>query len=64
VAVKTGADRTNLPERVDVVLIVETYHHIPNRVTYFTALKALMKPGADHDRKSSARRMYSPLSKP
>ena len=28
------------------MLIVDTYHHIPNRVAYFTALKALMKPGA------------------
>ena len=46
VVVKAGADRTNLPEPVDVVLIVDTYHHIPNRVAYFTALKALMKPGA------------------
>jgi ubiquinone/menaquinone biosynthesis C-methylase UbiE len=46
VAVRAGADRTNLPESVDVVLIVDTYHHIPNRVTYFTALKTLMKPGA------------------
>ena len=46
VTVKAGADRTNLPEPVDVVLIVDTYHHIPNRLAYFTALKALMKPGA------------------
>jgi SAM-dependent methyltransferase len=46
VGVLAGADRTNLPEAVDVVLIVDTYHHIPNRVAYFTALKAQMKPGA------------------
>ncbi len=46
VAVQAGADRTNLPEPVDLVLIVDTYHHIPNRVAYFTALKARMKPGA------------------
>lgn len=26
--------------------MVDTYHHIPNRVAYFTALKARMKPGA------------------
>lgn len=45
VAVKAAADRTNLPEPVDIVLIVDTYHHIPNRVAYFTALKAVMKPG-------------------
>jgi len=45
-AVKAGADRTNLPEPVDVALIVDTYHHLPDRVAYFTALKTLMKPGA------------------
>ena len=46
VAVRAGTDRTNLPEPVDLVLVVDTYHHIPNRVAYFTALKASMKPGA------------------
>ncbi len=46
VAVQAGADRTNLPEPVDLVLVVDTYHHIPNRVAYFTALKARMKQGA------------------
>ena len=46
VAVQAGPERTNLPEPVDLVLVVDTYHHIPNRVAYFTALKARMKPGA------------------
>lgn len=46
VAVLAATDRTNLPEPVDLVLVVDTYHHIPNRVAYFTALKAHMKPGA------------------
>lgn len=46
VAVQAGADRTNLPEPVDLVLVVDTYHHIPNRVAYFTRLKTVMKPGA------------------
>jgi len=46
IAVQAGADRTNLPEPVDLVLIVDTYHHIPNRVAYFTALRSVMKPGA------------------
>jgi cyclopropane fatty-acyl-phospholipid synthase-like methyltransferase len=45
VAVKAAADRTNLPEPVDVALIVDTYHHIGSRVAYFTALKSLLKPG-------------------
>ena len=46
VGIKADANRSNLPEAVDVVLIVDTYHHLPERVAYFTALKALMKPGA------------------
>jgi ubiquinone/menaquinone biosynthesis C-methylase UbiE len=46
VGVKADAGRSNLPEAVDVVLIVDTYHHITNRVAYFAALRALMKPGA------------------
>lgn len=45
IPIHTTADRTNLPERVDVVLIVNTYHHIGNRVGYFSNLKSLMKPG-------------------
>jgi ubiquinone/menaquinone biosynthesis C-methylase UbiE len=43
--VLAGADRTNLPEKVDVALLVDTFHHIPNRVAYFTALKAHLRPG-------------------
>ncbi|MQA28479.1 MAG: methyltransferase domain-containing protein [Luteitalea sp.] len=46
VAVQSTSDRSNLPEPVDVVLIVDTFHHIPGRAAYFTALKKLMKPGA------------------
>jgi ubiquinone/menaquinone biosynthesis C-methylase UbiE len=45
-AVLAASDRTNLPEPVDLVLIVDTYHHLPKRVTYFKALRAVMKPGA------------------
>src|SRR5690606_23107108 len=44
-AVLAEAGATNLPEPVDVVLIVDTFHHIPDRVAYFTALKAKLKPG-------------------
>jgi ubiquinone/menaquinone biosynthesis C-methylase UbiE len=46
ITVAAGAESPNLPEPVDVVLIVDTFHHIPNRVAYFTALKRSMKPGA------------------
>ena len=46
VAVQATGDRTNLPAPVDAVLIVNTYHHIGSRVTYFSELKKLMKPDA------------------
>lgn len=44
-AVQAGESSPNLPEPVDVVLIVDTYHHIPNRVAYFTALRKSLRPG-------------------
>ena len=44
VAVLAGSDRTNLPEPVDLVLIVDTYHHIPDRVAYFTRLRESLQP--------------------
>jgi ubiquinone/menaquinone biosynthesis C-methylase UbiE len=43
VAVQGSAYRANLPEPVDVVLIVDTYHHIPNRPAYFRELRKSMK---------------------
>ena len=45
VAVQAGSDDPNLPAAVDTILIVDTYHHIPNRVAYFTKLKSALKPG-------------------
>jgi len=45
-AVLGAADRANLPESVDLVMVVDTFHHIPNRVAYFSALKQQLKPGA------------------
>ena len=44
-AVQAKADSPNLPEPVDVILIVDTFHHIPGRVAYFTGLKKSLKPG-------------------
>ena len=38
VVVQGASDRSNLPEPVDLVLIVDTFHHIPNRVAYFREL--------------------------
>ncbi|MFM1895943.1 MAG: methyltransferase type 11 [Pseudomonadota bacterium] len=33
------------PAEVDVVLIVDTYHHIENRIDYFAEVRAGLKPG-------------------
>jgi cyclopropane fatty-acyl-phospholipid synthase-like methyltransferase len=35
-----------LPERVDRVLIVDTYHHIASREAYFRKLRDYLKPNA------------------
>ena len=43
--VLAGAASANLPAPVDLVLIVDTYHHIPDRTEYFRALRKSMKPG-------------------
>ncbi len=45
VPVQAGADAANLPEPVDLILIVDTYHHIGNRVPYFSKLKSSLRPG-------------------
>jgi cyclopropane fatty-acyl-phospholipid synthase-like methyltransferase len=41
------ADDPRLPQKVDRVLIVDTYHHIDARVEYFRRLRAALKPGAE-----------------
>jgi len=38
-------DDPRLPEKVDRVLIVDTYHHIDGRGAYFARLRADLKPG-------------------
>ena len=40
--VRGTTDSPNLPEPVDVVLIVDTYHHIENRISYFAKLRDLL----------------------
>jgi cyclopropane fatty-acyl-phospholipid synthase-like methyltransferase len=45
VAVQAAADTPNLPEPVDLVLIVDTYHHIGDREVYFRKLAKSLKPG-------------------
>lgn len=44
IAVQAAADQPNLPETVDVILIVNTYHHIGDRVAYFRKLATSIKP--------------------
>ncbi|MEQ1883555.1 MAG: class I SAM-dependent methyltransferase [Bryobacteraceae bacterium] len=44
-AVQASAESPNLPEPVDIVLIVDTYHHIGNREAYFLNVAQSLKPG-------------------
>ena len=34
-----------LPEKVDLIFLVNTYHHIENRTAYFANVKKYLKPG-------------------
>lgn len=38
-------DDPRLPESVDLVLVVDTYHHIDDRVAYFARLQQKLAPG-------------------
>lgn len=40
VTVQAASDSPNLPKPVDAILIVNTYHHLPSRVSYFGTIKA------------------------
>jgi SAM-dependent methyltransferase len=40
VAVQSSAENANLPEPVDLILVVDTYHHIGYRTQYFSKLKS------------------------
>ena len=44
VPVLASATSPNLSKPVDVMLIVNTYHHLPNRVAYFADLKRSLTP--------------------
>lgn len=44
-AIQAAADQPNLPKPVDVILMVNTYHHIGDRVAYFRKLATSLKPG-------------------
>jgi SAM-dependent methyltransferase len=39
------ADDPKLPEKVDLVLLVDVYHHIEDRVAYFRRLRESLRPG-------------------
>ena len=42
---QTGESDPRLPAPVDLVLVVDTYHHIAKRSAYFERLKTRLKPG-------------------
>lgn len=44
-AVQASEKSPNLPEPVDLILVVNTYHHIGGRAEYFRNLKASLRPG-------------------
>jgi SAM-dependent methyltransferase len=44
VPVLANEQSPNIPEPVDVILIVDTYHHIDDRVAYFARLKKSLRP--------------------
>ena len=42
--VQAAPDSPKLPQPVNAILIVDTYHHIPGRVAYFRGLKTSLLP--------------------
>jgi SAM-dependent methyltransferase len=45
VAVQGAAGDPKLPEKVDVALFVDVYHHIDDRPAYFRRLRGALRPG-------------------
>ena len=45
VAVAGAPDDPKLPAKVDLVLLVDVYHHIEQRESYFRKLRGYLKPG-------------------
>ena len=43
-AVQAAPDDAKLPEKVDLALMVDTYHHIDDRSRYFAKLKSALAP--------------------
>jgi SAM-dependent methyltransferase len=46
VAVLGKPDDPRLPEKVDLILLVDVYHHIEDRARYFRTLRQSLRPGA------------------
>ena len=44
-AVQAAPENPNLPEPVDVVLVVDTFHHIGSRAAYFAGVRKSLRPG-------------------
>jgi predicted methyltransferase len=44
-AVQASSDDARLPSAVDLVILVDVYHHIDKRADYFAKLRASLKPG-------------------
>jgi cyclopropane fatty-acyl-phospholipid synthase-like methyltransferase len=44
-AVAAKADDPRLPEKVDLVVLVDVYHHVENRERYFAKLREALRPG-------------------
>jgi ubiquinone/menaquinone biosynthesis C-methylase UbiE len=45
VTVQASGTSANLPKPVDLVIVVDTYHHLPTRTTYFLELAKSVAPG-------------------
>jgi cyclopropane fatty-acyl-phospholipid synthase-like methyltransferase len=45
VTLQASGTSANLPKPVDVVVVVDTYHHLPNRTTYFRELQKSLTAG-------------------
>jgi SAM-dependent methyltransferase len=44
IPVLASAEAADLPEPVDLILIVDTYHHIDHRIAYFARLRESLRP--------------------
>lgn len=45
IPVVANEETPNIPEPVDLILVVDTYHHIDDRIAYFNRLRKSLNPG-------------------